>query len=112
MKFKTSAYLMMASLSLLALAVAGTGKPGKASVSSIEPSDIGEKVRLEGEVVEAYSSQDSAFLTVSDGTGNISVVSFDGRTFFEEGEEVSFSGRVTLYEGELEVVADEFYLGS
>jgi DNA/RNA endonuclease YhcR with UshA esterase domain len=112
MKLKTSAYLMMASLFLLALAVAGTEKPGKASVSSIEPSDIGEKVRLDGEVVEAYSSRDSAFLTVSDGTGNISVVSFDGRTFFEEGEEVSLSGRVTMYEGELEVVADEFYLGS
>lgn len=110
MKPKTSIYLLLASLCLLGLSVAGEGKPEEVAVLSLEPSDIGEKVYMEGTVVKAYSSPESAFLTVSDGTGNISVVSFDGRTSFNEGENVSLSGRVTMYEGELEVVADRFYL--
>jgi DNA/RNA endonuclease YhcR with UshA esterase domain len=100
----------MASIFLLALAVAGTGKPEKVSIGEIDHSYTGEKILVDGKIVEEYSSGDSTFLTVSDGTGNISVVSFDGRTYFSQGEKISFSGRVTLYHGELEVMADEFYM--
>jgi RecJ-like exonuclease len=110
MKIKTALYLLLASFGLLGLAFAGTQKPEKTDIGEIEPEDIGEKILIEGKVEKSYSTGDSGFLTVSDGTGNISVVSFDARTHFSEDERIRFSGRVTLYQGELELVVDQFYV--
>ncbi len=109
MKTKTVFYLFLASIGIFALAVAGDQRPEKTSVENISASDLGEQVFVEGRILDSYSTGDSAFLTVSDGTGNISVVSFDGLTSFAEDSRIRFSGRVTLYEGELEVIAKNFY---
>lgn len=109
MKTKTLLYLFVASLGLLALSISGEKKPHKTNIGDINASDIGEKIYTEGEVTDFYSSYDSKFLNVSDGTGQISVTSFSSQKNFAEGEKIRFSGQVTLYRGELEIIAEKFY---
>lgn len=109
MKTKTLLCLFLASIGLFALAVAGDQRPEQTSIENISASDLGEQVLIEGKILSSYSTGDTGFFTVSDGNENISVVSFDGRTHFTEGSRIRFSGRLTLYEGKLEVIAKNFY---
>lgn len=100
-------YLVLAALGLLALAFTSAHPVEKTSVENISASDLGEKVKIAGTVKNSSSFSGTSFLNVSDGTGEISVVSFSLGSGFSRGEKVSIIGRVTMYEGELEIVADE-----
>ncbi|MFB6241297.1 MAG: OB-fold nucleic acid binding domain-containing protein [Candidatus Nanosalina sp.] len=93
----------------MALALAGQKMPEEVRIENIDASDMGETVLVEGRILDVSSTGSTAFLTVSDGTGNISVVAFE-RSGFSEDQQIRFSGRVTLYEGKLKIIAREFYL--
>ncbi|MFB6147689.1 MAG: OB-fold nucleic acid binding domain-containing protein, partial [Candidatus Nanohaloarchaea archaeon] len=52
-------------------------------------------------------SGSTAFITLNDTTGEILVVDFDSQLQLEEGEKVNVTGRVSIYRGQLEVIAED-----
>jgi RecJ-like exonuclease len=82
-------------------------------VTDISELKIGQMERISGMVTSVYVSRDShVFLNVADKTGEISVVAFKNSNIdeaydLEVGEEISVSGRVEEYKGDLEIIAKE-----
>lgn len=107
MKIGRYDYLVLGALGLLALAFTSAQPVEKTSLENISASNLGEKVRISGTVKSSSSFSRTTFLNVSDGTGEIPVVSFSSGSGFPSGENVSVTGRLTMYEGKLEIVADK-----
>ena len=100
-------FILLASIGLLFLALLGTQPPEKASIHKISPTHLGEKIRVSG-TVENYSSfENTVFLTFSGENSSIPVVIFSSSQTFPEGEELLIEGRLTMYEGKMEIIADE-----
>ena len=97
--------LFLASLGLLVLGLAAGQTPEKIDIGSIEASDIGEKIAVEGNITSSYSTDSASFLELKDSTGKISAVSFSGKGFSADSALVV--GRVGMYEGNLQIVVDE-----
>ena len=82
-------------------------------VTEISELKIGQMERITGMVTSVYVSRDShVFLKVADNTGEITVVAFKNSNIdeaydLELGEEVSVTGRVDEYKGDLEIIAKE-----
>jgi DNA/RNA endonuclease YhcR with UshA esterase domain len=98
--------LFFASIGISLLAAAGSTPPEESSIASLEKPDAGEKVTLKVEVVEA-SGMNTAFLELEDGTSNISAVHFEPGKTYSPGDTVLLTGRVRIYEGDLQVVIGE-----
>jgi len=62
---------------------------------------------LSGELVKVSQKPDVNFFGVEDGTGRINVVAFNKMGKIKKGESVQVEGRVELYEGDLEIIADK-----
>lgn len=103
---RNSKLLLIASVLLLALAVSGQGRPAERDIGSIEPQDIGQKVHVRGTVTSSSSYESTSFFNISDRSGEIAAVSFDSSKMFSTGEEIAVTGRVTLYQGKLELIVE------
>ncbi|PSG98616.1 MAG: hypothetical protein BRC29_00630 [Nanohaloarchaea archaeon SW_7_43_1] len=68
-------------------------------------SQTGDIITVKGEVISSQYVDGNLFLTVEDETGSMSVADFNSNKNFQEGEKVSVEGEITLYEGELELIA-------
>ncbi len=79
----------------------------RVDIGEIEKSWSGKNVRVSGSVVDFSRSGDTAFIELEDDTGQILVVDFDSSIELEEEERVNVTGHVSIYEGELEVIARE-----
>jgi DNA/RNA endonuclease YhcR with UshA esterase domain len=106
MKTNFSHLLFFASIGVLLLATAGSTPLEESSIASLEKRDAGEKITLRAEVAEA-SGRNNAFLELEDGTGNISAVQFDSGKSYSPGDRMLLTGRVGIYEGDLQVVIGE-----
>jgi exonuclease VII large subunit len=98
--------LFFASIGIFLLAAAGSTPPEESSIASLEKPDAGEKVTIQAEVVGA-SGRDTAFLEIEDETSNISAVHFEPGKTYSRGDTVLLTGRVGIYEGDLQVVIGE-----
>ena len=72
---------------------------------------IGEQARIAGVVEKVFvSAKGNVFLTVSDGTGEISVVLFNSHKFrkhFERDQLIEATGMIKEYKGKTEIIARE-----
>lgn len=71
----------------------------------IETSWTGKNVKVTGNVTDFSRSDSTAFFDLNDGTGGIKVVDFDSDLELEEGSTVTVTGHVSVYRGQLEVIA-------
>lgn len=79
----------------------------KVDIGEIDRTWTGKNVRISGEVVELGSSGDIKFIDIQDPTGTILLVDFDSTVDIQEGDRINATGHVSVYEGELEVIAQE-----
>jgi len=94
----------------LLLLFAEVSAPKEISISKVD-SHLGEDVHITGLVTSVAYYDTVNFFDVSDGTSTIKVVSFEKPTVnLTEGDSIGISGRVKIYKGELEIVADEISL--
>jgi DNA/RNA endonuclease YhcR with UshA esterase domain len=97
--------LAVAGLSLIY--VAGENiEPETVAVENISTTDTGEIVTVEGTVASSSFVEGNLFLDIKGETGSIGVSNFGANQNFREGEKVSIEGEVTIYEGELGLVAN------
>ncbi|WP_414837725.1 exodeoxyribonuclease VII large subunit [Candidatus Nanosalina sp. VS9-1] len=97
--------LFLASTGLVILGFSAAQTPQTQKIGSIEASDIGEKVAVEGDISDVYSSGEAWFMEISDSTGSISGVSFSG-SGFTSGQAL-LVGRVEMYDGDLQLVIED-----
>lgn len=80
-------------------------------INKISFKKIGEHVRIKGKVVDFSTNKGHSFLTLKDDTGKIKVVDFNSekelKKIINEAEKVQIKGSVDVYQGELEIIADE-----
>jgi len=77
------------------------------SISDIDESMTGEYVKIEGDIENFNTGQGHLFLELSGTEDQISVVEFDSDTWVNTGETVFVEGYVDLYEGDLQIIAEE-----
>lgn len=104
--YKISVFLAVAGLTLMYFSSLYLGLEHVA-IGEIERSWSGKNVKISGNVSEFSRSDSTAFITLNDTTGEILVVDFDSRLQLEQGEKVNVTGRVSIYQGQLEVIAKE-----
>ena len=71
-------------------------------VTEIGENDIGKVVIVKGEAEGVRVSGNTVFLSIND----IKIVKFS-RDNIQEGDPITVTGRVSLYKGELEIIADK-----
>ena len=81
-------------------------EPEKVNISEIEPSWSGKRVVISGEATGVSKVNESLFFDLNDSTGEVMVADFDSESKIEDGKEVRVQGRVTMYRGKLEIVAE------
>ena len=97
--------LLIASIGLLILSILSTQAPQEVDIDSIETSDIGEKVTVTGNVSNIYSTEEASFIKIKDKTGEIKGVSFNNFPALEGFSSVT--GRVDLYQGQLQLIVND-----
>lgn len=78
--------------------------PHEPGLEEIDPSWTGETARVEGEINSKTYTGGNLFLEL--GNRNLTVVQFEAEDCFREGEEVAVEGKVRIYQGEMEIIAD------
>lgn len=81
-------------------------KPEVTSIESVGSSEVGQTVKVSGNVSGFYSSDSASFFTLTDSTGEIQVTSFNNREV-GSGAAVTVLGRVELHQGDLQLVSTE-----
>lgn len=79
----------------------------EAEIGEIEESWAGKSVKVQGNATSFTKSGGHAFVEVEDSTGKILVVEFDSNSELEEDDQLQVTGHVELYEGKLEIIAEE-----
>lgn len=82
-------------------------EPESFDINQLQRSWQGRKVVLTGNVSDPYKAGGHSFFELDDGTGRINAVAFNSELELEEGQSVSVEGRLSMYEGQLEVIVDE-----
>ena len=81
-------------------------KPETVPVQSVDESDVGTVVKIEGNVTGFYSTDSASFFTLEDRTGKIPVVNFQ-KLKLRNGQNVSVLGNVELRRGNLQLVSSK-----
>jgi RecJ-like exonuclease len=81
-------------------------EPETMAIENISTTDTGEIITVEGTVTSSSFIEGNLFLDLEDETGSISVSNFGANQNFREGEDVSVEGEITIYEGDLSLVAN------
>jgi RecJ-like exonuclease len=81
-------------------------EPETVAIENISTTDTGEIITVEGTITSSSFIEGNLFLDLKGETGSISVSNFGANQNFREGETVSVEGEVTIYEGELSLVAN------
>lgn len=104
---KTERYLILAALGLLILSVSSQQRTEIVQISEVNSSDIGEKVRLQGEISKYQNVGEHGFFQLEENNSSVEVADFSKKRTFKNGEKVTVTGRVTLYHGKLEIIAED-----
>lgn len=106
-----SAYKICVFLAIIGLGIMYASSlyisPEKAIISEIDKSWSGKNVEISGKVISFSSSGKNIFMRLNDSTGDIKVVQFESEFSAKKGEKVNVTGTVELYQGELEIIAEE-----
>lgn len=96
---------MMTLLGLVLLYLGGTlYAPPDVSPGNVEREDTGTLVRVSGMVVDVREHKGTRFFAISDETGELRGVAFDGEIPANASGRYTITGRVKVYEGEREIV--------
>ena len=68
---------------------------------------IDSDVKISGKVISASYSDDASFFRIKDNSGEIRVVAFDNVSQIRKNDFVSVNGKVDIYQGKVEVIADQ-----
>ena len=74
------------------------------NVEEIDRTWIGNSVRIEGEIISRTEVDGAKFMELRDETDTINIVDFEMRNVTEQ---ASISGYVDVYQGDLQIVAEE-----
>lgn len=77
------------------------------NVSEIERSWQGKNVIVQGEAVNVTESEGHLFFDLKDEESSILIVDFDSIKEVSEGEKVEVTGKVEIYRGEIEIIAEQ-----
>lgn len=77
------------------------------NIGEIKSSWQGKNVIAEGKAVNVTRSGGHLFFDLTEKKNSILVVDFNSNTDLEEGDTVEATGKVEVYEGELEIIAEE-----
>ena len=94
-------------LSLLLLAE--FSEPEQVKVIELE-NKVEQRVIVHGEITSSFQKTDVSFFDLKDDTGKIKVVAFGPVEWLDKGSQVVVYGKVAIYQGELEVIADRIEL--
>lgn len=86
--------------------------PKFVELSEIGMENVGEIVKTTGLISKSFLSEKSntLFLDLEENGVGLKVVMFNiDKNLFEKGDEVSVEGEVSIYEGELEIIAKDIY---
>ncbi len=73
-------------------------------VEEIDRTWLGNSVRVEGEIVSRTEVDGAKFMELRDSTDTVSIVDFEMRN---ASDQASISGYVDVYQGDLQIVAEE-----
>ncbi|MFB6208361.1 MAG: hypothetical protein ABEJ69_03355 [Candidatus Nanohaloarchaea archaeon] len=104
--YRLSVVLAVIGLGLMSVAAVKM-QPEEMSADDIDESMVGKPVKLNGTIHDYYTDDETEFFELHDETGSIKVVNFDPRQRKGLGHPITVTGEVSLYKGELEVVARE-----
>lgn len=76
----------------------------EADITEIDRTWMGNTVQVEGEVSSYTETENAAFFEIEDSTGKIDIVDFENRNISNQ---ASVSGHVDVYQGNLQIVAEE-----
>lgn len=80
--------------------------PNQVDIGSLE-NKLGKTVVVQGKVSEFTSTPEVTFMTLQDETGKVKVVSFKRVPDIENKARAEITGKVELYKGELEIIAEK-----
>lgn len=81
--------------------------PSELKISELE-NHVDETVTVSGSAKLASYKENVAFVDIADETGKITVVIFDKvEDYFHKDDYITVKGKVSIYKGELEIIADE-----
>ena len=104
---RTERYLIIAAVGLLMLSISSQQKTKIADISEVNSSDIGEKIRLQGKIANYQNVGEHSFFQLRENQTSVEIADFSRQRTFQNGEEVTVTGRVTLYHGKIELIAED-----
>ena len=75
------------------------------ALAEVSEDDIGERVKVPATIRSVKRTQDVAFITAQERPG-FEIVSFTPMKDVREGDTVTITGKVDMYEGDLEIIVD------
>lgn len=112
---KLSLVLAAAGIVSIYLSIALIG-PQETAIGEIDTTDIGKQVSVAGTVNSFNTKDGNIFITLGDGTGNITIVMFERtargqRIELNEHDYIEVEGQVNVYKNELEIIANSISKG-
>ena len=104
MKHEKALATFLALIGLSLMSLAADQPPEKASIGELNERMVGEKVTVEGEIRNLSASEDTLFFTLRNGSEKIKAVTFRENLLITEGSKIKAEGKVTIYNGDLELV--------
>lgn len=105
--FTASTILALIGLTLMYSSIYYLG-PEQTQIIEIDESMAGEPVEVEGVITNSYSTDEHLFFDLEDEYGaEIDIVMFNTDKSVENGEIATVIGDVSMYEGELNIIAEE-----
>ena len=81
-------------------------EPDSYEISEIDESMIGEPVKIKGKVENPVSTEEHLFFDLNDGE-KIEIAMFNTEKSVKAGKEAFVTGDVSMYEGKINIVAEE-----
>jgi DNA/RNA endonuclease YhcR with UshA esterase domain len=87
--------------------IAGNANIDSVPAADITPDDVGRSIKVCGSVERKFISRNRhVFFDITDESGSLKVVVFNSTKAAVDSERVCVTGRVNLYKGRLEIIAD------
>lgn len=77
------------------------------NISDLSLKDLNKNVKIEGRILKQNLIKDHLFLTINDGTSSIKVIGFYAKEELYPYSQYIIEGKITLYEKELEIIANK-----
>lgn len=82
-------------------------QPETVEIKEIDRSMIGEKATIKGTVENLSTNSNTLFFKLKGNKTSITAITFRENLLIREGSEIKASGKITLYQGKLEIVVNK-----